>query len=408
MNLPNAAVFDDFLLQRARDATASLGGDGRAFVEQREDLTLEAYSGEPIRTRFVATSGSCVTRGGSSRYASDPAPAPAGFLDVAGARRWVERLRARTGPEAGITCVASEQRVAVGGPGSDPVLDRRRGMRVRLEMRLRQGGRSVADAVWRPGREPDPDAFVAAARARALARSRAADPPEGSMPVIFAPGVAGIVLHELVGHPLEEDAIDRGASWLTPPTGEIAARTLRVVDDPRRGRIPWRIDDTGEAVAPISLIEEGRVVQTVGRTRLRRASFADPLLPRMGCTFLAAGSSTAEESLRGVTTGLYVRRLEAASVDARTGRATFRVVDADVVRDGSIGDPVRACLLSLTAAHALRAFECIAEDVEFDTCLGTCFKGGQPLAVSVGAPTCRLGMARVHAGQEMEGSRRSS
>ena len=217
------------------------------------------------------------------------------------------------------------------------------------------------------------------------------------MPVVFAPGVAGIVLHELVGHALEDDAIARGASWLLPASGDVAARALRVVDDPRRGRVPWKLDDTGEPVVPISLLEEGRVVQTLGRGRMRRASFPDPLLPRMGCTFVAAGSATADEALDGVVTGLYVRRLEAASVDTRSGRATFRVVDADLVRDGSIAKPVLPCLLSISGAQALRAFDCIADDVEFDTCLGTCFKGGQPLAVSVGAPTCRLGMARVHA-----------
>jgi TldD protein len=117
----------------------------------------------------------------------------------------------------------------------------------------------------------------------------------------------------------------------------------------------------------------------------------------MGCTFVAAGSETAEDVLRGIATGLYVRRLEAASVDPRTGRAMFRVTDADLVRDGEITAPVRACLLSVTASRALHAFEAIADDVEFDTCVGTCFKDGQPMAVSVGAPTCRLGLVRVHA-----------
>lgn len=397
MNLRNGAVFDDLLLQRAREATAGRAADGHVFVERREDLTLEAVAGEPVRARFVAVAGSCVTVGNATSFTSDPDPVLGGFLDFDGARRWVERLRARVGPEAGITYVAAEQRVALARPGRDPVLDRRKGTRVRLDVRLRQGGRAVVDAVWRSGREPDPEALASAALTRARERAAPVDPPEGSMPVVFAPGVAGIVLHELVGHALEDDAISRGASWLTPPSGEVAARVLRVVDDPRRGRVPWKFDDTGEPVVPISLLEDGRVAQTLGRGRRRRASFPDPLLPRMGCTFVAAGSATAEEALEGVTTGLYVRRLEAASVDTRSGRATFRVVDADLVREGSITEPVRACLMSLSAAPALRAFDCIADDVEFDTCVGTCFKGGQPLAVSVGAPTCRLGMARVHA-----------
>lgn len=397
MNVRNGAVFDDAFLQRVHDAAADLSAGGHVFFEQREDLTLEGVGGEPLRTRLATASGNARWDRGAFTFQSDARPAPAGTLDVDGARRWTERLRSLVGPDSRVTYVATDQRVGIGRAGVPALQDRRRGSRVRLEIRMRQGGSAVADAVWRPGREPDPEAFARGTLARARARSEAVAPPEGTMPVVLAPGVAGIIVHELVGHPLEDDAVLRGGSWLATRTDEVAPRSLRVVDDPRRGRVPWKFDDTGETVAPISLIEEGRVAQRIGVGRLRRSAFPEPARPRMGCTFVTTGSATADEALQGVASGLYIRRLEAASIDPRSGRAMFRVVDADLIREGSIAEPIHACLLSMTAAQVLRGFECIADDLEFDTCLGTCFKDGQPLAVSVGAPTCRLGLVRVHA-----------
>ena len=398
MNVRNGAVFDDPFLQRVQDAAAGLSPGGHVFLEQRHDLTLEGIGGEPLRSRLATSSGWCRAEGASLTFQSDPHPSVSGGApDLEGARRWAERLRGLAGPDARVTYVATDQRIGIGRPGVPPAQDRRRGSRIRLEVRLRQGGSAVADAVWRPGREPDLERFARETVARAKARGGAVPAPDGVMPVVLAPGVAGIIVHELVGHALEEDVVSRGGSWLASRTEEVGPRGLRIVDDPRRGRVPWKIDDTGEAVVPISLIEEGRVAQRLGKGRLRRSSFPEPPRPRMGCTFVTTGSDRAEDALIGVTSGLFVRRLEAASVDPRTGRAMFRVVDADLIRDGAIVEPVQPCLLSMTAAQALRGFDCIADDLEFDTCLGTCFKDGQPLAVSVGAPTCRLGLVRVHA-----------
>lgn len=397
LNLRNGAVFDDAFLQRVHDEARGLTSGGHVFVEQREDLTLDGAGVEPVRTRLAAASGVARCAAGASTFRSDENPVSVGVLDVDAARRWTERLRSIAGPDSRVTYVATDQRVGIGRAGVPAVQDRRRGARVRLEVRLRQGGSAVADVVWRPGKEPDPDDLARSTLARARARGGAVPPPEGTMPIVLAPGVAGIIVHELVGHPLEEDAVSRGGSWLSGRTDEVASRILRVVDDPRRGRVPWKFDDEGEAVVPISLLEAGRIAQRLGSGRFRRSGFPEPARPRMGCTFVTTGSATPEEALGGVERGLYVRRLEAASVDPRSGRATFRVVDADLIRDGAIADAVHACLLSMTAAQVLRGFECIADDLEFDTCVGTCFKDGQPLAVSVGAPTCRLGLVRVHA-----------
>jgi TldD protein len=115
----------------------------------------------------------------------------------------------------------------------------------------------------------------------------------------------------------------------------------------------------------------------------------------MGCTFVAAGSLHPTEVLAGIKEGVYVRRMESANIDPRSGRATFRVTDADRIRDGCIAEPLRPHLIAVQAREVLNSIDRIADDLAFDTCIGSCHRDGQTIAVSVGAPTIRIGMVRV-------------
>jgi len=115
----------------------------------------------------------------------------------------------------------------------------------------------------------------------------------------------------------------------------------------------------------------------------------------MGATFVAAGRLHPREVIDGLARGIYVRRMEAASTDTRTGRAVFRVTDADLIVRGCVDFPLHSFLLLVQGEEALASVDRIAGDLEFDSCIGTCHKDGQPLAISVGAPTFRIGLARV-------------
>ena len=127
----------------------------------------------------------------------------------------------------------------------------------------------------------------------------------------------------------------------------------------------------------------------------RRASYRDPVQPRMGCTFIAAGRLAPEEVVEGIGEGTYVRRMEAANVDPRSGRATFRVTDADRIREGRLAEPLRPHLIAVEGTGLLQGIDRIASDLSFDTCIGSCHRDGQTIAVSVGAPTIRIGLVKV-------------
>ena len=83
---------------------------------------------------------------------------------------------------------------------------------------------------------------------KALTLLDAGDAPAGSMPVVVGGGFGGVLFHEMTGHGLEADAVQKGASVYAERMGEaIAASHLNAYDD---GRLPgeWgtnAIDDEG-------------------------------------------------------------------------------------------------------------------------------------------------------------------
>jgi TldD protein len=229
----------------------------------------------------------------------------------------------------------------------------------------------------------------------------------GEHSVVFAAGVGGILLHELVGHALEADTALRGASSLAAEGSFRARSGFRVVDDPRRGRGAWKIDDEGVLPRATLLIVDGRVVNllhdresarssgTEPTGHGRRASFREPVRPRMGCTFLVAGDAQPDEVIRSARSGVYVRRMESASTDVLSGVAIFRVSDGDAIEHGRLGPPLQPFMLRVDSRSGLNSIGEIGNDLEFDTCVGSCVRDGQPLVTSVGAPTFRVGSTTV-------------
>ncbi len=344
--------------------------------------------------------------GDAGPWAFDAAPLPAGpatralegLLGAAGSAAGPDRVRLRA------RYVGFDQRVAIARPERGIVADRRRGERIRLEVWLQaRGAAAFAVGELRIDRDRPFDPVPLADRTVERARQRldARPAPSGPSSAVFAAGVGGIVFHELVGHALEGDGAATAAS---PLAGEdaTASAALRVIDDPRRGRGAWTVDDEGQPARATSLIDRGKVSGRLHDLRSareagaaptghgRRASYREPVLPRMGCTFVAAGDAEPAEILEGLADAVHVRRIEGAVAHTVSGSATFRVVDADRILRGRPAEPCKPFLLRIGAADLLRGIGAIGRDLRFDTCIGSCVRDGQPLVVSVGAPTICL------------------
>jgi predicted Zn-dependent protease len=426
-------------LSRAASALAPENGYAHVFYEDREDLRITA--GSRVGTGVVQTrqSGLAVRTGrppGRMAALADPAPEDAELL----VRRAPARPRLagsqaesppRLDPGPGLTTlldlveraaagypadvevhgswVEFDQWVVVARPGPPARSDRRCGTRLRLEMRRSAGGReatAVAERIVRTGERLDPETLALELGRRATERLQAIPASPGEYPVVFDSGVGGLVIHEIVGHALEADCVQRGASILVGEK-EIAPAGVTVIDDPVRGRGGWRVDDEGEDALETALLVEGRlqgVLHDQGSARIsgttsnghgRRSSFRESVRPRMGCTFLGAGYADRSDVLSGVRRGLLVRRMETASFDPRSGDALFRVTDADRIEGGRADAPLHPFLLRVGALTALSTLGPVGRDLSFDRCIGSCLRDGQPLPTSVGAPTFRIGMATV-------------
>ena len=418
------------------DAARSLSAEdplSHVFFEERADLRMNVTSSGIPEVVTNRTRGAAIV-GRRSIHLTDPnfadfrwipveVPPPSSGSSQFDDKDWVARLEGgiaaagtaacagRRNPFWSAKLVSFHQEVWVGSPGSDVLHDIRRGCR--MEVRVQVGNRPTAFAVgelilgsnsWHCVQETFVSAFD-----RAEKRASASSPAmPGSTTAVFAPGVAGVVIHELIGHALEGDVIARGCTWVHGGDFPAAVFPVTVVDDPRRGRGTWAIDDEGVASRETLLIDRGRPVGVLldrssagalGRASTghgRRSSYLEAVLPRMGCTFIMPGGDDPADVLRGTRAGVFIRRMAAGHTDPVSGRASFVVGDADRIVDGRLAEPLDVFVLELDGLDSWRSIDRIAHDLAFDTCIGSCVRDGQPLAVSVGAPTIRIGVARVH------------
>lgn len=417
------------------------------FLEERVDLRVELASGRPPHSVTSFWSG-LAARGGKGSgpvaFQADPSPQdavrlarlatetvprfprpsrpeerelrPPGPLpepELVGLLSDVTDLLAAARPRAAVVgrAVAFEQRVIVARAGRAPLQDERRGARLRFECRLPDSETAAVTELLLPRRAGDRSADRRSLAERLVRRAEelrdAREAPHGELPVVLGPGVGGVLVHEIVGHALEADRVLEAGTWLGQFEEPLAPRELLIVDDPRRGRAPWRIDDEGEPSKATPLIRDGRVAGCLHDRRTARAtgqpptghgrcsSYRDPIQPRMGCTFVAPGKREPMELLRGIREGVYVRRMEAGTTDPRAGSAVFRVTDADRILNGKIDAPLRPHLLFVDGPRVLAAADRIANDLVFDSCIGSCHRDGRPLSISVGAPTMWIGLASV-------------
>ena len=162
---------------------------------------------------------------------------------------------------------------------------------------------------------------------KALTLLDAGPAPSGSMPVVVGGGFGGVLFHEMTGHGLEADHIQKGASVYVGKLGEqVAQPLLNAYDD---GRLPgeWgsdAIDDEGTPTQKTQVIEDGRLTSylydrlTAERDGVastgngRRESFRHLPIPRMTNTYIAPGDATPEamiaERRAGLLRGLLRRR----------------------------------------------------------------------------------------------------
>ncbi|MGB7589504.1 MAG: TldD/PmbA family protein [Solirubrobacterales bacterium] len=254
----------------------------------------------------------------------------------------------------------------------------------------------------------DPGAIAAAAARKALTLLDARPAPAGSMPVVVGGGFGGVLFHEMTGHGLEADHIQKGASVYAGKLGETVAQPLLSAYDD--GRLPgeWgtdAIDDEGTATQK-TLVIDGGVVASFLYDRLRaardgvastgngrRESFRHLPVPRMTNTYIAPGDATPEEMIGEVKNGFYAVSFAGGQVDPATGDFVFGVSEGYLIEGGRVTSPCRGATLIGNGLDALRAIDAVGSDFEMKS--GICGKAGQSVPVGTGQGHVRIAAMTV-------------
>jgi TldD protein len=379
------------LERAAGEAASALRGD------RREPRALEALATTPLpiehRPEEVAPSRK------------------AGLL-----RELDERGRAQGGEIAQLTASYAEARREVTVANSDGLFagDDRTRTRIGAQAVARRGDAVETGAETLGAHrgfellEDDPALIAEQAARKALTLLDAGPAPSASMPVVVGGGFGGVLFHEMTGHGLEADHIQKGASVYVGKLGEqVAQPLLNAYDD---GRLPgeWgsdAIDDEGVPTQKTQVIDEGRLTAylydhvTAEREGVaatgngRRESFRHLPIPRMTNTYIAPGELTPEEIIADVEKGFYAVSFGGGQVDPATGDFVFGVSEGYLIEGGRVTRPCRGATLIGNCLEALAAIDAVGDDFFMKT--GICGKGGQRVPVGTGQGHVRVGAMTV-------------
>lgn len=251
--------------------------------------------------------------------------------------------------------------------------------------------------------DDDPGEIAAGAARKALTLLDAGPAPAGSMPVVVGGGFGGVLFHEMTGHGLEADHVQKDASVYAGKLGsQVAQPLLTAYDD---GRMPgeWgsdSIDDEGTPTQRTMVIEDGRLVSFlydrltarrdgVGSTgNGRRESFRHLPVPRMTNTYIAPGDAEPEAMIAEVGRGFYAASFAGGQVDPATGDFVFGVSEGYLIEGGRVTRPCRGATLVGNCLEALAAIDAVGNDFEMKT--GVCGKAGQKVPVGTGQGHVRI------------------
>jgi TldD protein len=256
--------------------------------------------------------------------------------------------------------------------------------------------------------DDDPAAVAASAAGKALTLLDAGPAPTGSMPVVVGGGFGGVLFHEMTGHGLEADHVQKGASVYAGKLGEKVAQPLLTAYDD--GRLPgeWGsdgIDDEGTPTQKTRVIEDGRLVAYLHDRRSaeqegaaptgngRRESFRHLPIPRMTNTYIAPGDAEPEAIIGEVEKGFYAVSFAGGQVDPATGDFVFGVNEGYLIEAGKVTRPCRGATLVGNCLQALAAIDAVGNDFWMKT--GMCGKGGQKVPVGTGQGHVRIAAMTV-------------
>lgn len=251
----------------------------------------------------------------------------------------------------------------------------------------------------------DPIALAKQVGQTAVSLLEADVPKGGTFPVILDQELAGVFVHEAVGHAAEADIILEGGSCLEGMMGQrIGSELVTVRDDPslrQNGYYPF--DDEGSISQETVLVKNGILNsylhsrETAGRMggvpRNARAQGTDRPIVRMSNTYIANGDWKLDEIFEELGDGIYLMGSRGGQVNTAEGVFQFNAKRGYLVENGEKTKLLRDASLSGKILEILKDVRAVGNDLKFNS--GRCGKGGQLVPVSDGSPHLLIEKATV-------------
>ena len=254
-----------------------------------------------------------------------------------------------------------------------------------------------------------PESIGQEAAEEALLLLEAVEAPAGEMPVVLAPGNAGVLVHEAVGHLLEADFNRKKTSVFWDKLGQrVGSSLLTIYDDPTipSFRGSYNIDDEGTPPQKTLLIDCG-IVRSFLQDRLSSRLMSLPLtghgrrqdytcipLPRMSNTYVDKGQDDPQDIIKSVAKGIFAEKFEGGQVED-SGKFTFSISAGHLIEEGRLTAPIRQATLIGTNLDILQRIERVGADLSFGLQTGSCSKEGQEVPVTDGCPTIKISRMTV-------------
>lgn len=251
----------------------------------------------------------------------------------------------------------------------------------------------------------DPMALAEEVGKTAVALLDAHAPQGGTYPVILDQELAGVFVHEAVGHATEADIILEGDSCLEGRMGKrIGSELVTVKDDPslmQNGYYPF--DDEGSMSQETVLVEKGilksylhsreTAARMGGVPRNARAEGTDRPVVRMSNTYIANGDWKMDEIFEELGDGVYLSGSRGGQVSTGEGVFQFNAKRGYLIENGEKTKLLRDVSLSGKILETLLHVKAVGSDLRFNS--GRCGKSGQLVPVSDGSPHLLIAEATV-------------
>lgn len=227
--------------------------------------------------------------------------------------------------------------------------------------------------------------------------------PGKKITVVIDNGFGGVIFHEACGHSLEATSIAKGASEFCGKLNmPIANSIVTAIDD---GTMPheWgsmNMDDEGALPQRNVLIENGvcrsYLIDKLNGLRMnmaptgsgRRQNYRFAPTSRMTNTYIAPGNDKREDIIASTEYGLYAKHMGGGSVVPGTGEFNFMVLEAYMIRNGKIAEPVRGASLIGKGSEVLMNIDRISSDMTMES--GMCGSLSGSIPTNVGQPMIRV------------------